>query len=94
VLYPDIAPIPFCLELMGYRCVYLPISLATIIFSIWDSTHCVLSCEFIVNLIGYARSDVFQGPSKFSLIGLCSLALASELITERQQNVVEIQGKH
>jgi hypothetical protein len=78
---------------MGYRCVYLPTSLATMIFK--TESELILSCQFIVNLIGCARrSDVFEDPSKFSQSSLCSLAFASELIMERQRNVMGIQEKY
>jgi hypothetical protein len=71
-------------------CVYLWSSLAVMIFKNWDSTH----FQFIVNLVGSARkSDVFKDQSKFSHSSLCSLALASELITEWQQNIM-IQENH
>jgi hypothetical protein len=82
-----------CLELVGYRCVYLPISLATMIFRNLDSTLYVLSCQFIVNLIGcvWGGRMFSRTQAKFSHNSLCSLALASGLIMERKQNVMGIQ---
>jgi hypothetical protein len=50
-------------------------------------------CQFGLNMIGRARrSDAFEDPNKFSRSSLCSQALASELMTEGQQNVMGIQA--
>jgi hypothetical protein len=54
-------------------------------------THLIVSCQSIVNLIGRARSDIFEDPRKFSHSSLGSLALTSELIMEKQQNVTGTQ---